>query len=530
MHSSRRRRDDTVRAIDLFCGAGGISAGLALACEDLNRDVELLAINHWPTAIDTHRENHPWGDHRNAKVEELEPRQVVPGERVDLLAAAPECTHFSTARGGRPVDPQKRASPWHVLRWLEQLYVDNFILENVPEFVNWAPVGADGRPMKSKKGKTFEAYVNALNSLGYAVDWKILNAADYGDATSRRRLFLIGRRQHRPEWPTPTHSENGSVPGTETWRPASEIIDWSDRGESIWTRSRPLVNNTMQRIAEGLREHTHVPLAAYADVIANLSKPDVEALQQDVVDVRELLAALEERTEPVLVEVPADANFGASRVATDGGTSTDIDVASSPASTVDEAGVESEADTGITGLCVPYLLGQQSNATLRETTRPVPTIATRGAISFIEADSFILPRNGYQRGLHSNPAYNPQDRPLHTVTAQNSDGHLVNPYLIQYYGNSGAKDIESPLPTVTTKSRFGLCAPDLHPWGIDIRYRMLEPPELAAAMGFPDDYRFTGTKTDVTAQIGNAVPVHLAKALCERLLAGRDPTLESFSA
>jgi DNA (cytosine-5)-methyltransferase 1 len=58
---------------------------------------------------------------------------------------------------------------------------------------------------------------------------------------------------------------------------------------------------------------------------------------------------------------------------------------------------------------------------------------------------------------------------------------------------------------------------------------MLEPSELAAAMGFPEDYAFRGTKTDVTEQIGNAVPVHLAKALCERLLAGRDPTLESFS-
>lgn len=514
MHSKRRRRDDTVRAIDLFCGAGGISFGLALACEQLNRNVDLIAINHWPTAIDTHRENHPWGDHRNAKVEELEPRQVVPGERVDILAAAPECTHFSTARGGRPVDPQKRASPWHVLRWLEQLYVDNFVLENVPEFRKWAPVGADGRPMKSRQGETFEAYVKALNSLGYAVDWKVLNAADYGDATSRRRLFLIGRRQHRPEWPDPTHSENGNVPGTEPWRPASEIIDWSDRGESIWTRSRPLVNNTMQRIAEGLREHTHAPLAAYADVIGRLSKIDVEALQQDIVDVHDLADALKERTDPFLVEVPADLD--------------PINADSSTSGAETEAAADGGIDRHPTTLCVPYLLGQQSNATLRETSKPVPTIATRGAISYIEVDSFILPRNGYQRGLHSNPAYDPADRPLHTITAKNGDGHIVSPFLVLYYGNSGTTDLKGPLPTVTTKSRFGLCAPELYPWGIDIRYRMLEPPELAAAMGFPEDYVFTGTKTNVTAQIGNAVPVHLAKALCERLLAGRDPTLESF--
>jgi DNA (cytosine-5)-methyltransferase 1 len=515
MHGERRHRDDIVRAVDLFCGAGGLSFGLALACEQLDRIIKLIAINHWSTAIDTHRENHSWADHRNAKVEELEPRQIVPSERVDILAAAPECTHFSTARGGRPVDPQKRASPWHVLRWLEQLYVDNFILENVPEFRKWGPVGADGRPMKSKEGETFEAYVKALNSLGYAVDWKVLNAADYGDATSRRRLFLIGRRQHRPEWPDPTHSENGDLPGTEPWRSASEIIDWSDRGESIWTRSRPLVNNTMQRIAVGLRDHARAPLAAYADVIGQLSKADVEALQQDIVDVHDLADALEERTDPFLVEVPGQ-----------------LDPVDADSSTI-EAETETVADGGIdhnpTTLCVPYLLGQQSNATLRETSKPVPTIATRGAISYIEVDSFVLPRNGYQRGLHSNPTYAPSDRPLHTVTAKNSDGHLVSPFLVLYYGNSGAADIEEPLPTVTTKSRFGLCAPELFPWGIDIRYRMLEPRELAAAMGFPEDYVFAGTKTNVTAQIGNAVPVHLAKALCERLLAGRDPTLESFS-
>jgi DNA (cytosine-5)-methyltransferase 1 len=168
--------------------------GLAQTCEELDRDVELAAVNHWKTALETHEQAHPWADHYHARVEELDPREVFPGERVDILTAGPECTHFSTARGGRPVDDQKRASPWHVLTWLQKLYVDNFVIENVREFVDWGPVGADGQPMKSKKGETFDAYVDALHSLGYSVDWTVLNAADYGDATSRKRLFLIGRR------------------------------------------------------------------------------------------------------------------------------------------------------------------------------------------------------------------------------------------------------------------------------------------------------------------------------------------------
>jgi DNA (cytosine-5)-methyltransferase 1 len=531
---SDRRRDDTIRAVDLFCGAGGLSTGLALACEHLNREVELLAINHWETAIDTHRANHPWADHRNAKVEELHPRVAVPSERIDLLAAAPECTHFSTARGGRPVDPQKRASPWHILRWLEHLYIDNFILENVPEFVHWSPVGADGTPMQSQQGETFDAYVNTLHSLGYSIDWQVLNAADYGDATSRERLFLIGRRQHRPEWPVPTHSEGGAAPDTIEWRSAAAIIDWSDPGESIWTRNRPLVQNTMQRIAEGIRRYGHETLTPYADAIGSLTKAEVAAMQDDAIPTEDVREIITQQDDPFLV-------------AYDG----------SPSSPPTDEPV---------ALCVPYILGQQSNARPRNVTEDaVPTIATRGAISLIDPQSVVLPQIGSTDSRANSPAaeqaeqeshtsvslthdgqvvlpylvpfysetnQRPRthdiDEPVPTITATGSQLAVTRPYLIQYNGQSSVLECEAPLPTVTTRDRFALCLPDLYPWGLDIRFRMLQPRELAAAMGFPADYEFCGTKTETIEQIGNAVPVNLAQALCERLLAGRDPTLLTY--
>lgn len=521
---------DTVVAVDLFCGGGGLSTALAEACEDLNRDVELVAVNHWGKAIETHKRNHPWATHLNAKIEELHPPDVVEPGTVDILIAAPECTHFSTARGGKPVKEQQRASPMHVLDWVGKLQPDSILLENVPEFESWGPI-VDGEP--SRDGTKFDAWKAQLEADRYSVRHTKLNAADYGDATSRRRFFVMGRRDYRPEFPDPTHSKNGEGAGTEEWRSAAEIIDWSDTGESIWMRSRPLSNNTMQRIAEGIRQHCADRLKPYADAVGGITPEDVESMQEDIVPVSKVEQAAEERDEPFLVEGPA-------------------------------VGPE-DADSD---LSTAMVMGQHSNARAKDAAEsPVPTVATRGAIHKIHADPFVLPRNGSRGGLHSNATYEADDRPLHTVTAKNHDGHLVwpflvpykseregqrprthdieepyptvtatgsdpylaRPFLVEYYGNSDAASVEEPLPTVTTKDRHALCIPDLYPWGLDLRYRMLQPRELAAAQGFPEGYDFAGNKTETTKQIGNAVPVNLGKALVKNLLLPTDqPTVSQY--
>ncbi len=482
-------------AVDLFCGGGGFSTGLALACENLDMDVRLIAVNHDTDAIETHRRNHAWAEQHNAKVEELHPPNVVGDDDVDLLVAGPECTHFSSARGGKPVNEQRRASPWHVVDWVQKTRPNALLVENVPELKSWGPIDDDGQP--TRNGETFEAWTDALCSLGYSIDWDVLNAADYGDATSRRRLFVVGRRDRRATHPAPTHARNPTEDGDrELWRPAAEVIDWSDMGESIWTRSRPLSNNTMQRIAKGIREHCGEELAGYADVLASITPEDVEAMQEDVVSADAVADAVENRDAPFLVEAEA------TTVAADGGTPTSM------------------------------VMGQHSNARARDASEdPVPTIATRGAIHCIHAEkAFVKPRNGPQRGLHSNATYDPSERPLHTVTASNHDGHLVSPFLVEYYGNSDTADVDEPLPTVTTKDRHALCVPDLSPWGLGLRYRMLQPRELAAAQGFPPEYEFAGgTKAARTAQIGNAVPVHLAKALVTEALTGEEPSLRTFT-
>ena len=92
---------------------------------------------------------------------------------------------------------------------------------------------------------------------------------------------------------------------------------------------------------------------------------------------------------------------------------------------------------------------------------------------------------------------------------------LVQPFIIEYYGTGGAHSVRIPLPTITTKDRFAVCGVTD---GIELGFRMLQPKELAAATGFPSDYKFTGTKSEVVKQIGNAVPPNFAKAMFGQIL------------
>lgn len=176
------------RVVDLFAGAGGESTGIIQALAGDRYD--LAAVNHWDIAIQTHTRNHPQARHYCADLSHLNPHEVFgPRDTIDLLWASPECTHHSVARGGRPRSEQSRASAFLVLKWLSEFYVRRVYIENVPELVSWGPLGSNGKPLKSKRGATFNAFVDALGSLGYRVDWQILTAADYGDPTTRRRMI-----------------------------------------------------------------------------------------------------------------------------------------------------------------------------------------------------------------------------------------------------------------------------------------------------------------------------------------------------
>lgn len=246
--------------IDNFAGRGGTSTGLEAA---FGRPVD-IAINHDPEALAMHALNHPHTLHMCESVWEVNPIAVTNNQPVALVWLSPDCKHFSKAKGGTPVAKHIRGLAWVGMRWVALCKPRVLMLENVEEFQTWGPllVGADGmaRPDPARKGKTFQSFVRQLRAHGYTVDWRELRACDYGAPTIRKRLFLIARRDGLPiVWPEPTHAEPTDrrvlAGKLAPHRTAAECIDFDLPAESVFGRKRPLVRNTMRRVAKGLWRH-----------------------------------------------------------------------------------------------------------------------------------------------------------------------------------------------------------------------------------------------------------------------------------
>lgn len=231
--------------VDNFAGGGGASLGIEQA---LGRSPD-IAVNHDPEAVAMHAANHPDTVHLCGDVWEYDPIAVCKGRPVGLLWASPDCKHFSKAKGGKPVQKKIRGLAWVVVRWAKTVRPRVIILENVEEFQTWGPLLEDGRPCPDRKGLTFRRWVCDIERLGYVVETKQLRACDYGAPTTRKRLFVIARRDGQPiVWPQATHG-----PGKVPYRTAAECIDWSIPSPSIFSRARPLAENTLRRIARGIR-------------------------------------------------------------------------------------------------------------------------------------------------------------------------------------------------------------------------------------------------------------------------------------
>lgn len=622
-------RRPKILVADLLCGAGGSSTGCERALRDLGLEMELVCVNHWQTAIDTHILNHPQARHVVQDIATVRPHILVPEGYLDLLMASPTCTHHSVARGGKPTSDQQRSDPWHIITWLTELRVKRLIIENVWEFTGWGPVDAKtGKPIKERKGEYFTAWIETLRRLGFEPEWRKLNAADFGDATTRQRFILMARSDRRPvHWPQPTHQKRADglalFPPMKPWRPAREIIDWKLKGRSILNRKKPLAPKTLERIYAGavkfnwpepylviLRQHmgaqsvdqpiptlsangTHVGLAQ--PVIVNMkgrsTASDVNLpLPTQTAHAGHLFSA-----EPIIL---SQHNSGAPRSAdeplptiTTGGAGAEehpgcarpmlvepfianVAHGNSPGDrTADIRRVKSLKDPlgamhaggGAFAIVEPFVLSQASGGAPRAASDPLPTIVTGGQRG--SGTALIAPyySNGWQQTAGTPPPVYSDAEPLPPVTTKGRFGVVV-PVTHSQGGNS-ARDVADPLPTMTTAKggEFALVMPVTHhddsdrvrdtsepiPTvtganrgdlafiaaaghvdriegvdGYDILFRMLEPHELAAAMGFTSEdqaYEFAGTKTDQIKQIGNAVSVAKMKACVGAIMADAVP-------
>ena len=466
---------------DLLCGAGGSSTGCARAMAELGLEMELVCVNHWPVAIETHTRNHPEARHYCQDISTVRPHLCVPEGYLDLLMASPSCTHHSVARGGKPTSDQQRSDPWHIVTWLTELRVERIIIENVWEYTNWGPVDPKTmRPIKARKGEYFRAWIETIRRLGYDPEWRKLNAADYGDATTRQRFILMARNDGRSVyWPVATHmkraaeADSGKLalfPSTKPWRPAREIIDWNIKGKSIFARKKPLAPKTLARVYAGavkfkwpepflviLRNHMggqsindplptiaangqHIGLAE--PVILNGRKGNqakgVSSAPVPTLDTKGGVWL----AEPFILNRHGD-GYGETR-----------------AHPVDEPAPTADC-RGVGYLIEPFILSQQNSGAPRSAEEPLPTITTGGAATqdhpgcarAMLVEPFVLSRLG-------DGAPRSVDEPTPTQVAKHS--HCL---IAPYYGSGSGEtcnSTEQPLPTVTAKGRFGMVMPVTH--------------------------------------------------------------------
>lgn len=619
------RKTRPMLVADLFCGAGGLSNGTARAMRQLGLPVQMIGVNHWPVAIETNRRNHK--EHADrihcADLESALPLTIVPEGRLDLLTAAPSCVFHSRARGGRPVHDQQRMDPWHVVRWCTELRVARVLVENVPEFMDWGPCSlVTDRPIKSRRGEYFRAWVAALEAVGFKVDWKVVCCADFGDPTTRRRFFLIGRSDgKRLCWPEFTHDRVGGTDllgSRPRWRGAREVIDWTMTGKSIFTRTKPLKPNTLRRILAGAVKYSwprpyisavqalldgHAPKLVFtrAEAVAlGLVSADPMLVHLRGTSEQHLQSTAKSADEPLPTLTAGGGHVGLVLATSSGGAARDLDQPLPtittggagaerpgcarpqlvepiivPTSNTSSAGVPrsaaepirtvTTAKGGDQALAVPLVApyyGGGSGLTASSVGEPVPSVTTKARFGLAEP---VLMRAGHGDSDGRNPVsrvldadapmpaltgsnemalaepivmrgnvgtgrtgdMRPASEPMPTITCSESLA-LAEPFTmpVTHHGGERVRGVDEPLPTITGANRgeLGLAAAAADVADevrIDINYRMLHWRELARATSFDDEgevYDFAGNATEITKQIGNAVPNRTAKALVKALM------------
>lgn len=543
--------------VDNFAGGGGASTGIEMA---VGRSVD-IAINHDPDAIRMHKANHPNTKHYCEDVWEVDPVEACKGRKVGLAWFSPDCTHFSRAKGGKPVDKNIRGLAWVTLRWAYMVRPRVIMLENVPEIRSWGPLDESGKPVKERAGETFNGFIAALagsglpkehpaftemcetlriepdsemaeklsQGLGYDVQYRILKSCDYGAPTTRTRFYMIARSDGKPiVWPCATH---GDGEGLKPYRTAAECIDWTIPAKSIFEREKPLAENTLRRIARGIKKFV---IDNPEPFIIPIGYGEREGQEPRVNSINEPLGTVVSSNKHYVVTPTImsnnTGNVGAS--------------ADSPLPTV---------TTGNRNYVVAPSLIQYHSETAedevrgQELTEPLMTVDTQPRYALSVAHIMKNYGGNYQGAgsgadkpldtitvvdhnslvtahiltMRNNMDGQAIDEPLTTISCSGAHHAEVQAFLVKYFSSGTAHSVHKPLDTVTTKDRFALVTIHGEEYIItDIKMRMLTPRELFNAQGFPEDYvidhDYEGkpySKSNQVARCGNAVTPPVPAAL-----------------
>ncbi len=455
------QQDDEI-VVDFFCGGGGAGTGLEMG---LGRAVS-VAKNHSPAAISMHTVNHPHAKHFTTDVFEGDPDTECGGRAVGWFHMSPDCTHHSQAAGGQPRKREIRNLSWIGLKWAGMKQPRVISLENVKQILQWGPLVAKrckstGRvtkldgviaepgevvpvseqflvPDPKRRGQTWAVFVAELQRLGYAVEWRVIKACDFGAPTSRERLFMIARCDGQPiVWPEPTHAKNPAK-GQQKWRTAAECIDWTIPSKSIFGRKKDLAPATLRRVAKGMRKFVLDAANPFIVPIANWSGESVQSADEPLRTVTSYpKGGAFSIVSPTLVQTGYGERAGqAPRVP-------GLD---QPLGTVVAGGVKHAVAAAH---LVKFRFADEGKA-LDE---PLPTITSGGnykrpagaAHAMGISTVFMAQMNG---GFNTTAAKSIED-PMTTVTNTGSQQQLVTANLVHLRGNCDARDLNDPLHTIS---------------------------------------------------------------------------------
>lgn len=546
--------------IDLFCGAGGLSEGVEEARLNGNRCAKVVCcVNHDKNAILSHDANIPDALHfiEDIRTLELSPintiveriRELYPDSMI-MLHASLECTNFSKAKGGQPRDADSRTLAEHLFRYIDVIDPDYIQIENVEEFMSWGDMDENGKPISMDKGRLYQKWVRNVKKYGYNFEHRILNAADFGAYTTRKRFFGIFAKKSLPiVFSEPTHCKGGRqdmFSRLEKWKPVKDVLDFSDEGTTIF-REKPLAEKTLERIYNGLIKFVaggkDAFLVKYNSMnrtgkynAPGIDEPCPVVTTQNRLGVAQVCFLSKQfsghpESKNVSVEEPAgtitcrdhhafvSAHYG-------NGFNRSVNDPSATVTTKDRL-----------SLVTPRFIANEYSGGGQHTSidNICPAILTNPKQKLITCKPWIM--NTSFSNIGSNI-----EEPAQTITANRKWHYLMNPQF-----NSAGSSVDNPcftliarmdkMPPYLVATESGQIAIEIYDndspmtvkikefmalYGIvDIKMRMLRIPELKRIMGFPEDYVLVGTQADQKKFIGNAVEVTQAKknaeALCAKL-------------